>query len=328
MLLVAMAAAGLTVSQMAMVSPSFTMPILPTGAAVALLPGERTKYSLRNERSRDFFVDAFAKQEFIGQLLRNHGGQMLVQSVPVIKVVRLHLGAEPYAELTCVGRGQLRLPLQPDGGRGHHSRGTIQPLTDISLSTVSYQHDIRRLYHSCHRLAARVKQGPHTSRSTARLVRLFDQSLEELLRTRRQNLFTAACDGMLGAEEADVFDRRLARVLDGVCTPWTDSDVAGVVAADERDGRSRDGGGHNPPMSALWHAHAGEVQIQLLSFAVASVLSPDRRLDCLATCNTQLRMAHDVQQLHAFERRLSAELSLQAWAGAAVDRDSSVGDGA
>ena len=208
----------------------------------------------------------------------------------------LHSHQKSPISLTAgIGRGRFQPPLQPTTS-GCHSWATVCPLTDGTLSHYSEDlNTVRALYASCNALARRAARGPRITDSAAPLIQLFNQPLAAPLRVCNTNLYQAAraevtevADG-LGDEGAAYEDSAL-----GLSTPWV---------------------AEHSLMREMWCKAPGEMQIQLLSFTVASrLLSTDDKLAALTCTDTYSRLAPTLIALREFERRLAAELALQAWA--------------
>ena len=210
------------------------------------------------------------------------------------------MDGDDTALLTCIGRGDLQLPLRPTAA-GAHSRAHVQPVSDSGMSCWSEAvPTVRALFSSCQSLAQRCR-GPPLARSTESLVRVFEAPFEARLRARRQNLLSARRRSWSGegtVDEALVADL-CAR---GLRTPWPETDA---LMRDD-----------------LWCRSNGEMQLQLLSFVVSSTQTSDARLEALACRDIHERLERSVRALQLAERRLAAELALQSVAavGSAVSR--------
>lgn len=274
-----------------------SVPLHPMKSTAVMLPGESMKLPLEASL-RNLILESGG---VFGQLLQARSGEML-QTVPIIRLCRTNRlsGPKSIAEVTCIGRGQLQLPLRPSDGPGHRSCASIRPLSDGNLETMSCMNDIRRLYHSCHALATRLDPPGRSVHATdSQVARLFDAPLEALLRARRHSLAAATREDWYGAGSVSASrSRERALVLHGVCSPLP------IDEAGHRDAGC---------IRGLWSRSDGEMQIQILSFAVGKVLSPDDRLASLLMLSTHARMLRAVRRLKALECRLAAEVSLQAW---------------
>lgn len=189
----------------------------------------------------------------------------------------------------------MELPLRPTG-EGSHSCATICPLIDYSLQSFpEATRVIRNLFHSCHNLALAAEHAPEVS-SIGPLLHIFEQPLEAQLRTRRDNLFTAARAGLELSHDSAMWQDQCIR---GVCTPWA---------------LTKQGEQPSPRLQELWCRGNGEMQLQLLSFTVAQVLPPADRLRALSSRDTCARLEVEAAMLRGFNERLRAETALRLWA--------------
>ena len=280
-----------------------TLRVLPSKSSKALFPGESHKVRIRDDRMAQFFKASLQESDgVIGQLLLKNG-HMVTKPVPLLKVCSL---GPAYAELVCVGRGSMDLPLMPIPGSGSHSCASITPVTDRTMQCYPEAiRVIRGLYHSCHKLALLARSSPEASSSAGPLLHLcldiFELPLEEQLRSRRENLWTAARAGLELAPASYDSATWREQCVQGVSTPWAPVAKGGKEPA-------------RPRLNELWCPGNGELQIQLLSFTVAKVLPPSDRLRALSCRDTCSRLEVEASMLRGFERRLAAEVSLQAWA--------------
>ena len=270
--------------------PPVNMRLLPTRSRAGLLPGERRDMQIADERMRNFFSDGSG---IVGQLLlpETVGGE----SLHVVPILRVNALGEDRVALTCIGRGQLELPLQPDST---FSRAEVHPIRDSRLECWSETVPaVRALHVSCAQLADRARRGPAMSRAMESVVGVFDAPLEETMRERRDNLYLSHLAAAKGdhAKDADADAAARRACAHGIAAPWLDE----------------------PLMRDLWCQTAGEMQIQLLSFTLAGRhLSPRGRLWALSCRDAYARLEVAAEALRRDERRLAAELSLQSWGAA------------
>jgi len=96
---------------LATVSPlvlSVDVVMLPMRASAVLLPGQRRRFKLRDERMKSLFREAEASGGMIGQFLQLDSGGLLDTAVPILKVANVRNGV---AELTCASVLSFHRPL-------------------------------------------------------------------------------------------------------------------------------------------------------------------------------------------------------------------------
>ena len=289
------------------------LPLLPTPFEVALLPGDSRKFRLKNAQQRTFFTACVRDGDGLcGQLLKLDDGHMS-HYVPVLQVVRVDIS---FAVLVCVGRGKLQLPVQPApttidgfwGERSHHSVACVLPMRDDPMQYhPEVERRVRGQFHACTQLAGRIQTGTALSRSHARL---FAEPLEDALRRRRGNLFEAAqAASGLSLSYAGAGRDRCVR---GICKPWEH-------AAESKAGGREEAERRLETLKAFWSPSNGELQIQLLSFSLAGLLTRRNRLSAILNRDAAERLEHEAKVLRSCETRLAAEASLQSWAESVED---------
>jgi len=276
------------------------LPLLPAPYQTALLPGERRTLPC-DDRLLAMLWEVGEQQEgmhglgsrcVVGQLLQMEGGSMCTD-MPILKIEALRLGP-PSAEVVCIGRCNVRPPIR----RGERSQrvAAVSVIRDCDTPTrrdmvVASRTKVSELYLSCHSLAQRAQQSPYRSKSLSRVTAMFWQPLCSLLRQRRLNVASAL---------RDVDAAELERCTRGSCNVW----------ANHRDGPEA------RAAQQLLLGSTGSAEIELHSFAVASVLSAEERLRMLRFRSTHSRLSRIAFVLRGYEQRLQAELSLQQWAAA------------
>lgn len=293
------------------------LPLLPFGVDELLLPGERLQLHLFEARFLALYeMAASTCHGCVGQLLVNgEGGYSPVTTLLEVEQVRRRdVGA--WARVRCVGRVKLKR-LRDDDATQSFPVADAEPFADVRGTSTPRddQADVRTLYDATAAMERRLGLPDEAGPSRP--------------------------DGGDGGEEiAWGHERRRGGPRGGPFELSLDAavaqrfDVLGSPISDANAGGDAGGASSHPPsegmmdsvlrLRKLWGVtDEAEVRAHVLSFAAAGPLDATERWAAMAETDAQRRLARVRDAIATRQRRLAAELALEAAAGGGSGMDPS-----